>query len=421
MNPATEPLSAAWAAGAGRRVAKNSAWLFAGRLGSQGLAMLLGILIARRLGESGLGEYAFLTSVVFLGNLGSTFGTDMLIIRELAARRDFGLLPAALVVQLGLSLPLIAAAFLFAPALPNQSAEAIRALQWYSLALIPLAVYSVASSALRGIERMDVYTWLNVASGAILLALGAAFVRSDSTALTLAAVLLAAQSLAALLAAGLCAAYLPQSRNMSLRSNNIVSVLRLSAPIAVLGVLGALYQRGGIYLLSLLQGAALTGVFSAALRIVEAAKIGHIAVLSALFPAMSQAPQSEGRAYGKIFSASLFGLLGFAALLAAVLFAAARPLVTLLYGSEFNESASALRWLAWMLVPMTISHYLSLRLLAAARESAIMLALAASTLLLAALIVAQPGDLDAVGQAAVVAECVQAAILVAAWARRRRN
>jgi O-antigen/teichoic acid export membrane protein len=239
--------------------------------------------------------------------------------------------------------------------------------------------------------------------------------------LTLAAVLLAAQSLAALLAAGLCAAYLPQTRNMSLRSNNIVSVLRLSAPIAVLGVLGALYQRGGIYLLSLLQGAALTGVFSAALRIVEAAKIGHIAVLSALFPAMSQAPQSEGRAYGKIFSASLFGLLGFAALLAAVLFAAAGPLVTLLYGSEFNESASALRWLAWVLVPMTISHYLSLRLLAAARESAIMLALAVSTLLLAALIAAQPGDLAAVGRAAVVAECVQAAILLAAWARRRRN
>lgn len=420
MNPATESLSAAWAAGAGRRVAANSAWLFAGRLASQGLAMLLGILIARRLGEAGLGEYAFLTSVIFLGNLSSTFGTDMLIIRELAAKRDFGLLPAALMVQLGLSLPLIAMAFVFAPGLPNQSADAIRALQWYSLALIPLAVYSVASSTLRGVERMDVYTWLNVASGAILLALGAAFVREDSTALTLAAVLLAAQTLAALLAAWLCAAYVPQVRaGLHVHRSELVRVLRLSAPIAVLGVLGAMYQRSGIYLLSLLQGAALTGAFSAALRIVEAAKIGHIAVLSALFPVMSQAAQGKQAPYTRVFSVSLLGLLGFAALLAAVLFVAAEPLVTLLYGVEFAESAAALRWLAWMLVPMTISHYCSLRLLAAAREPAIMLALAVSTLLLAALVAAQPGDLAGVGRAAVVAESLQAAILVAAWMRRQ--
>jgi O-antigen/teichoic acid export membrane protein len=382
--------------------------------------MLLGILIARRLGEAGLGEYAFLTSVIFLGNLSSTFGTDMLIIRELAAKRDFGLLPAALTVQLGLSLPLIAIAFVFAPGLPNQSADAISALQWYSLALIPLAVYSVASSALRGVERMDIYTWLNVASAAILLALGAAFVRAGSTALTLAAVLLAAQTLAALLAAGLCAAYVPQVRaGLHVHRSELVRVLRLSAPIAVLGVLGALYQRSGIYLLSLLQGAALTGAFSAALRIVEAAKIGHIAVLSALFPVMSQAAQGKQAPYVRVFSVSLLGLLGFATLLAAALFASAGPLVTLLYGVEFAESAAALRWLAWMLLPMTISHYCSLRLLAAAREPAIMLALAASTLLLAALVAAQPGDLATVGRAAVVAESLQAAILVAAWVRRR--
>jgi hypothetical protein len=48
-----------------------------------------------------------------------------------------------------------------------------------------------------------------------------------------------------------------------------------------------------------------------------------------------------------------------------------------------------------------------------------MLALAVSTLLLAALVAAQPGDLATVGRAAVIAESVQAAILVAAWARRR--
>lgn len=416
MNPLGEAAPAAWAADADKRVAHNSVWLFLGRLGSQGLVMLLAILIARRLGEAGLGQYAFLTSLVFLGNLGSTFGTDMLIIREVAARRDFALLPAALYVQLGLAVPLIGLAFLFAPALPNQSPEAVPALQWYSLALVPLAFYSMFSSALRGIERMDVFTWLNLASAAILLGLGAAFIRPGSGALQLALVLLAAQCAAAVLAGWLCRRYLPRPLPLSSDWTAVRGVLRRGAPIAVLGILGALYQRSAIYLLAGLQGAALTGLFSAALRIVEAAKIGHVAVLSALFPAMSQA--AGNRAARRGFAGWLAGLLALAALLGAGLYAAAGPLLQLLYGGEFAASAPALRWLAWMLAPMTVSHYLSLRLLAAARERAIALALAAGTLALVALIWQQPGDLAAVGRSVVLAEMLQASILIIAWARR---
>jgi PST family polysaccharide transporter len=422
MNPNSEAALAAVAdgVGLGKRVATNTAWLLAGRLGSQGLSMLFGILIARRLGEMGLGQYAFITSVIFLGNLTTTFGTDMLIIRELAAKRDFALLPASLIVQLGLSIPFILLVFIFAPSIPNQSPEAVLALQLYSLALIPLAFYSVFSSALRGVERMDSFTWLNVLSGFILIIFAIIFVHPQTSVVTLAAILLAAQTLSTLAAALLCVVQIPGFRRAWHTSRAmILRLVRLSAPIAVLGLLGALYQRMGVYLLATLQGAAATGSFSAALRVMEAAKIGHIALLTALFPAMSQANLglADARAFQKVFSSSLNFLLAFAILLAIVLFFFADPILVVLYGAEFESSIPVLQGLAWVLIPMTFSHYLALMLLAASRERAIMLALGVSTMALAGIIVAglPRWGVQTAGWGMLVAETIQAIALLLSW------
>ncbi len=426
MNPNSEAALAALAdsVGLGKRVAKNTAWLLAGRLGSQGLSMLFGILIARRLGEVGLGQYAFITSVIFLGNLTTTFGTDMLIMRELAAKRDFALLPASLIVQLVLSIPFILLVFIFAPSIPNQAHEAILALQLYSLALIPLAFYSVFSSTLRGVERMDSFTWLNVLSGSLLIIFALLFIQSDTSVLTLAAILLAAQTWSAFAAAILCAVQIPGFRRAWHTSRaTIVRLVRLSAPIAVLGLLGALYQRMGVYLIATLQGAAATGSFSAALRVMEAAKIGHIALLTALFPAMAQANlgAADAGAFQKVFSSSLNFLLAVAVLLSLVLFIFADPILVLLYGIQFESSIPALQGLAWVLIPLTFSLYLSLKLLAASRERAIMLALGVSTLAQAGIIlVGLPRwGVQAAGWGMLVAESIQAALLVFSWRRFR--
>lgn len=428
MNPNSEAALASLAdgIGLGRRVAKNTAWLLIGRVGSQGLAMLFGILVARRLGEVGLGQYAFITSVIFLGNLATTFGTDMLIIRELAAKRDLSLLPASLFAQLGLSLPFILLVFLFAPTLPNQTKDAVVALQLYSLALIPLAFYSVFSSALRGVERMDSFTWLNIFNGSLLLLLGFFTIRPKTSVLTLAEILLVTQLLSALVAGLLCVAQIQGiSRTWFFTRPTLVRLFRISAPIAVLGLLGALYQRMAVYLLATLQGAAATGSFSAALRVVETAKVGHVALLSALFPAMAQA-NLAGPAlsrYQKVFSSSLIGLLTFATLLSILLFLFASPVLIFLYGPKFNAAIPILKILAYVLIPMTFSHFLSLRLLAAAQERAIMIALGVSTLLLVAIIIlALPTwGTQAAGWGMLIAEAVQASLLIFSWRRYRKQ
>lgn len=363
----------------GRRVGGNTAWLLLARIGTQGLMLLFTLVLARRLGQDGLGAYAFIAAVVYLGNVLTTFGTDTLVMRAVAARDEFSSLPPALLLQLILAAAFIALVHLSAPALPRQTPQAVLALRIYSLALIPMAFYTVFSAALRGAERMAAFMGLNLALAVIQLGLVWFFIQPGGSLMILAWLLLASQVAAALLAGAFCLIGLPGARRTwRAPFNNVAGMLRASAPLAALGLLKVLYQRAGIYLLAVLGGAALTGWFSAALRPVEAAQIGHVALLGALFPVMAHA-HARGATVTKgerrFFSLSwrLLLLLGSAAALA--LFGLAPLLVPLLFGPGFEPAVPALRVLAWVLLPYSVNIYLSTELLSAGRERGIAIAL----------------------------------------------
>ena len=373
----------------GSRVGGNTAWLLLARLGVQVLMVLFTVVLARRLGESGLGAYAFIAAVIFLGNVLTTFGTDILVMRGVAARREYSLLPPALLLQLILAAAFIALVYLTAPALPGQSPEAVRALQVYSLALVPMAFYTVFSAALRGAERMAAYMWINIALAAAQFGLVWLFIRPESSLVGLAWLLLAAQVAAAILAGLLCLAQLPGARRVW-RSPfaGVPGLTRASILLATLGVLKVLYQRASVYLLATLGGAALTGWYSAALRPVEAAQFGHIALLGALFPLMAQAytrgaPAEPGER--RVFSLSWRLLLLLGGVAALGLFVLAPVLVLLLFGPAFEPAIPALRLLAWMLLPYTVNIYLSTEMIAAGRERGVAVALALSLCVLVVL------------------------------------
>jgi O-antigen/teichoic acid export membrane protein len=311
----------------------------------------------------------------------------MLLIREVAGGQDLSRLPAALLVQLILSAALVALAYAAAPALPGQGRDTITALRIYSLALFPLSFYTVFTSALRGRRRMDLYTLLNLAAAAMQVAVVWLFVRPGGSIVTLAALLLGAQLAAALVAGILCVRYLSEFRRpWSVTLAHVPGLVRASAPIALLGLLGMLYQKLSIYLLATLAGAAMTGWFSAALRVVEASKTGHLALFGALYPAMAQGQTHAGDArWTKTFTQSWKLLMVLAALAGLVMFLLASPLVRNLYGPAFGPSAAALKILAWILIPYTINTYLSLAFVAAGQERAVAYSLLASLIALAVL------------------------------------
>jgi O-antigen/teichoic acid export membrane protein len=406
------------------RLGQNALWMILARFGAQGLAVVFSILLARRLGSAGFGEYAFIMAVIFVANALTTFGTDMLLIREIAANSDLSRLLSALVVQLVLSGLFVAVVWTFSAWIPNQSPETITALKIYSLALIPLAFYTVFTTALRGIQRMDVYSLLSL----IVSALQVSVVLLPNTSIVRLSILLLSVQIITALVAGLFCSRTIRYFWKSWRSTSfsLTSLLKEAAPIAVLTLVTMLYQRLSVGMLSIMIGATATGVFSAASRAVEASKTAHLAVFAALYPAMAEDPDrwssSPGQSEGMYRDRRLVlrYLLAGATIISLTLSVLAKPLVLFLYGNEFGASAGILQILVWALIPFTINTYLTLSFLASKREKLIGRALTASLLglLILNLWWIPTEGLEGSAWAALVAECIQSVFLLASAGSR---
>ncbi len=141
------------------KLARNSLWLLLARVGAQASMVFVTYLLAHRLGIASFGEYAFIATAIVIGNTLTTFGTDMYLIREIAANSDFSELTSVLVLQLVLSCLFIGGVYVFAPFLPNQTSDSVLALKVYSFALIPLAFFTVFTSVLRGTRFPFFKSW----------------------------------------------------------------------------------------------------------------------------------------------------------------------------------------------------------------------------------------------------------------------
>ena len=270
------------------RVAPNTVWLLLGRLSSQGLSFLLALVIARRLGAAALGQYSFVVALVFVGNVFTTFGLDTLLIRALASDDRDGprLVGAALRAQLLLSALYVVFVWVAVNGL-TASPQTANLTRLYVLALLPLAPATVASAALRARERMDYYL-VYTAGGALLQSGGGMLLLLAGMDLgRLIPFLLLAQVPPLLLALGLArrvsTAFSSRTRGMA-----AATILRRSAPLALLGLVAVLYQRLGVLTLTPLAGEAAAGQFSAALRLAETLKILPYAFYGALFPQLAR-------------------------------------------------------------------------------------------------------------------------------------
>ncbi|MBI3176827.1 MAG: oligosaccharide flippase family protein [Chloroflexi bacterium] len=342
-----------------RRLGLNSLWLLLARVLTQGLTLVFIALIARRLGVAAFGQYAAMAALVFLGNAVTTFGTDMLLIRETARAGGLTpLAPVALWLQLALSVLWIGSVmgigFVFPAVLPAARLPLIV----YLLSLFPLAFYTVFSALLRAFERMELFLALNLLT-ALLQTIGAAvLIRSQDDLLRLCAWLTLTQLVAAGLGGVLCSRLVTFAALWRpVRLAEVWALLRVAWPLAALMALALFSQRLSVLMLLPLAGDAATGWFSAAARLVEGLKIGHYAVLGALLPTLSRRSSPEA---GRLFRNSWAALLALSALLALALTLLADPIVMLIYGSRFAPAAHVLRLLAWSLIPYTFSAYLSL-------------------------------------------------------------
>jgi O-antigen/teichoic acid export membrane protein len=397
------------------RLARDSLWLLIGRLGAQVSMIIVTYLLARRLGVPEFGEYSFMAGAIVVGNTLTTFGSDMYLIREIARQPSSVKISSALFLQLALSCLFIILIFLFAPHLPNQTSNTILALQIYCVALIPFAFFTVFTSMLRGYQKMDIYSWLNFAISVLQVIAILIFIPAGTSVVTLAWLLLIIQTVGAIFAWILCNKYIAGFRIIwDFSLTEVVNLFIACFPIALIAVMGILYQKLSLTMLSFLAGASMAGWFSAATRAVESARIGHIAALTALYPTMSkQQNEDSSRSYGL----SWFLLILAACVAAFLLFFFAKPLVEIFFGLDYLPSIPVLKILSFTFLPYAVNSFLSLRFLAEKREKVIIYISLISLLILMSLnfwLIPHAGTTGA-GWAVLTAEAIQSVLLLFVW------
>lgn len=349
--PVAENYSAVNVCAANMRAASiraNAVWLLLERAGTLVLVLAFTAFVARQLGEAAFGQWAWLAALTFLGNTFTTFGTDTLLIRNLA-QTPHGKIQAsaALCWQLTLTGLWWLGIFLALNIIP---AELRWPLTAASLALWPLAFYSVLSSVLRAHQQMFRFMLASLGMALFQLTLGGLWVRTEGGVLMVAAITALAPLVGTLLAALLLRGVAPLgSLFPKVTLTEFSALARLAWPFAAITGLAVLYQRLSILLLAPLAGEAATGLFSAALRLADGLKLGHYAVLGALLPALARNPTRSKNA--------LWLLLALALGLAASVSLLAPTIIEILFGPRFAPSAPVLRVLAWLIVPYTFSAY----------------------------------------------------------------
>jgi len=398
-----------------KKLAGDSLWLLIARIGAQGAMVVVTYILARRMGASGFGEYAFMAAVVVIGNVLTTFGSDMVLIRAIAAKGDFSDVLPTLFLQLMLSFSFIGCVFLFAPLFPSQTMESILALKIYSFALIPLAFFTIFTSILRGMQRMISYALLNLGVAIIQVSAVMMFVQRGTNIKELAYVLLSAQIAGTLLAGLLCVSLVSNIKDWRFSLDKLFSLFMVCLPVALIAILGILFQKMSLAMLSLLGTSKMTGIFSASTRVIEATRLGHVAVFTALYPAMTNLGQ--GVAFRKILRLS-WGLLFVVSVVGSgLIFLLSKPIIEIFYGDEYQSSILVLKILAFTLIPYAANSFLSLAYLAMRKEKVVLRIFAVSTLVLLILnfwFIPVSGEAGA-GWAILITESLQMVMFLLTW------
>ncbi len=135
-----------------------------------------------------------------------------------------------------------------------------------------------------------------------------------------------------------------------------------------LGVLfEAVTARVAITLVALLAGAHAAGLFAAPARLMGVLRNVPQAAASAVLPALAaraEQPREAARLFRRFFAL----VLGLSLPLAALLFLLAEPLIRLVFGAPYAESAAALEVMIWSFVPLSLAVASSQLLLSQGRR-----------------------------------------------------
>ncbi len=336
----------------GTRVFQNTVVLLGGRGAGLLLSAAASVVLARYLGRERLGEYGALYAYLTLYSWLATFGLEPILAREAAQRRTqaSSIFFTGSVISLVFAMAGTGLALLFAPVFGYGGQ--LRLL----LFLASIDILLFPSIRLFGIVfQVDMQQWYNVGISlarqalwllaVVLLALGrAAFLW-----------VILARTGCALVEVGLVLFVILQRRFLSrpwtFSLDRARQLVRCGFPLALTVVAVGIYHRIDQVMLHKMAGDQALGPYVVAVQLVEQFSVLPVALVSSLFPVLSQMSGQEEQ-FRHYLGVSYRFLMAVVFAVCAVFTPIAGPLVDFFYGKQFHYSATLLVVLVWSEVPI---------------------------------------------------------------------
>lgn len=347
--------------GAAKIITRNASALTLSAILTKGLLFLWQIYLARTLGGEGYGIYGTIGALLIIGASIPEFGMGLIVIRDVASRpQDAGrYLAATLTIQPLLAVIGYVALIIVAAALGYDAGlRGLVALASVSLLIDTLG--NMAYNQLIAFERMAVAAIISIGHIAVLIILGAAALSANGGLWSLYKMILAAGCLrvlaywVAILRAGVCPVF-PVS-------GVLVRYLFINGvPFALTAFISLASINSVKLIATAMIGAEVTGQLMASFVIVFGViELLNTPALVTVFPLMSRLHNS-GKS--ETFNLMLEKLSFFTMLaglpLAVYISLLAVPVSTLVFGSDFVQTAVALRIMIWYTVVAMIVNVFS--------------------------------------------------------------
>jgi O-antigen/teichoic acid export membrane protein len=334
-------------------IARNTVLAFAAQLATGTFTAVLTLYLLRALGPSEYGVFALAVSIGVMAGLLADFGIEHSAARFLAERRGDEAVVAELLrvaLRMKVATTALVTAVLFGLAGPLAAAFDEPDLTWplrvTAVAVFGESIFMLYVTAFIGLARIGMNLRLIVLESSIETGASIALVALGAGAVGAAFGRAAGYVFGALVAVAVVARLYGGTsvRLLGRDARYTRAIARYAAPLLVTTSIYTVFSRVDILIIGALLGTTAVGVFSAPLLLSVPLRYVGQAVANSVSPRQAGGGNEPGSV--EAFRTSLRWVVVYQAVLLAPLIVWAGPIVDLLFGAEYGESADVLRALS---------------------------------------------------------------------------
>jgi len=350
-----------------QRVAKNTGIVIAGNLVFRLISLVITIYLARYLGTAGFGKYSFVFAYLAFFGVISDLGLQTILVREMS--RDPSMAPKlignAYIIRLILT---VFAVVLSVVIISFMSYPADTTTYIYIAAFTVL--FTSFSDFYRTVFEANLRMVYNIIAKLTFKVLSAALILwiifSHGTLMQVIYALVFSEMVKTLINYSFSRKFVKPRFEIDFGLWKYL--FKEALPLALTSIIWIIYFRIDVVMLSIMQGDASVGLYSAAYRLTDPFSLIPNALVVSLFPIMSASFKTSEERLIKSYRLGIRYLLIITLPIAVGTTIMADRIIFLIYGAEFADSSTALQILIWTLIFISTNSVLSKLLVSINRQ-----------------------------------------------------